>query len=46
MLFGRGRKLFGLRLLSVFGLVECSVSKLTVNNQANHLTGTFSHATL
>ena len=46
MLFGRGRKLFGLRPLSVFGFVRCSVSKFIVNNPAHPLTGAFACATL
>jgi len=46
MLFGRGRKLFGLRPLPVFGLVQCSVSEFIVNNPTQPLTGIFPCVTL
>ena len=46
MLCGRGRELFGLRPLLVFGLVRCSVSEFIVNNPAHPLTGIFPCATL
>ena len=46
MLFGRGRKLFGLRPLPFSLFAECSVSEFIVNNPAHTLTGIFPCVTL